>query len=211
MITVRQLIRNGRNLHGSLGQKQSHRLHSLQSVRKIHSGLATLQQKSIKDQLQDLTGAMTNDPKNNNSRGSSASDYFVNLFDRGPNVGIEVITKDGFVLSNNVQVKQPLILVNGSAFLWKVPRDSVHQAEWDMDSLCIFDLVSPKPELILFGTGSTFAPLPAHVRKHFYDMGVQVDIMNTKHAAATYNVLAEEGRRVAAALLPVGGSDPKVV
>jgi uncharacterized protein len=34
-------------------------------------------------------------------------------------------------------------------------------------------------ELILFGTGSTFAPLPAHVRKHFHDMGVQVDIMNT--------------------------------
>ncbi|CAO3587727.1 unnamed protein product [Absidia cylindrospora] len=133
--------------------------------------------KIIKDQLQDLTGAITNNPKNNNSRGSSASDYFVNLFDRGPNV----------------------------------PRDCVHQAEWDMDSLCIFDLVSPKPELILFGTGATFAPLPAHVRKHFYDMGVQVDIMNTKHAAATYNVLAEEGRRVAAALLPVGGGDAKVV
>jgi hypothetical protein len=97
-----------------------------------------LSQKSIKDQLQD----MTKDPKN---RGSAASDYFVNLFDRGPNVGIEVITKQGFVLSNNVQISQPLILVNGSAFLWKVPLNHIHGAEWDMDSLCIFDLVSPKP------------------------------------------------------------------
>ncbi|KAI8340462.1 NADH dehydrogenase 1 alpha subcomplex assembly factor 3 [Chlamydoabsidia padenii] len=176
------------------------------SSRTLYTTAPRLQQKSIKDQLQEMTG----DSKNNN-RGSAASDYFVNLFDRGPNVGIEVITKQGFVLSNNVQVSQPLILVNGSPFLWKVSKDHIHSSDWDMESLCIFDLVSPKPELILFGTGSTFAPLPAHVRKHFHDMGVQVDIMNTKHAAATYNVLAEEGRRVAAALLPVGGMDGKTV
>ncbi|KAI8098594.1 NADH dehydrogenase 1 alpha subcomplex assembly factor 3 [Halteromyces radiatus] len=156
--------------------------------RYLHSSTVTF--RPIKDQL------------DNTAKGKPSSDYFVNLFDRGPNVGIEVITKHGFVLSNNVQIEHPLILVNGSPFLWKVPLDCMRTSTWDMASLSIFDLVSPKPELIVFGTGSEFSPLPADVRKHFYQMGVQVDIMSTKHAAATYNVLAEEGRRVAAALLP---------
>ncbi|KAI8074134.1 hypothetical protein BC940DRAFT_290122 [Gongronella butleri] len=132
------------------------------------------------------------------------TEFFTNLFDRGPNVGIEYITKQGFVLSNSVKVNQPLVLLNGSAFLWNAPVDYAKQPQWDMDLLTIFDLVSPKPELIVFGTGSTFSPLPEPVRRHFHQLGVQVDVMNTKHAAATYNVLAEEGRRVAAALLPSG-------
>ncbi|KAI9308794.1 NADH dehydrogenase 1 alpha subcomplex assembly factor 3 [Cunninghamella echinulata] len=147
---------------------------------------------------------MTSPPPVNEGRGASASDYFINVLDRGPNVGIEVITKNGFVLSNNVQINEPLILVNGSPFLWNISLDYVKSPQWDMAPLAIFDLVSPKPELIIFGTGTTFAPLPDHVRQHFHKLGVQVDIMNTKHAAATYNVLAEEGRRVAAALLPTG-------
>ncbi|CAO3618127.1 unnamed protein product [Cunninghamella echinulata] len=147
---------------------------------------------------------MTTPPPTNEGRGASASDYFINVLNSGPNVGIEVITKNGFVLSNNVQINEPLILVNGSPFLWNISLDYVKSPQWDMAPLSIFDLVSPKPELIIFGTGSTFAPLPDHVRQHFHKLGVQVDIMNTKHAAATYNVLAEEGRRVAAALLPTG-------
>ncbi|KAF7723548.1 hypothetical protein EC973_001837 [Apophysomyces ossiformis] len=130
---------------------------------------------------------------------------FKNMFDRGPNVGIEVITKYGFVLSNNCKVEEPLVLLNGSAFLWRPPHQPgrLPMQGWDLEVFKIFDMVTPKPELILFGTGQDFAPLPAEVRQHFYQQGIQVDIMNTKHAAATYNVLAEEGRRIAAALLPL--------
>ncbi|KAG0166483.1 hypothetical protein DFQ28_007206 [Apophysomyces sp. BC1034] len=130
---------------------------------------------------------------------------FNNMFDRGPNVGVEVITKYGFVLSNNVKIEEPLVLLNGSAFLWRPPHEpgSLPMQGWDLEVFKIFDMVTPKPELILFGTGKGFAPLPAEVRQHFYQQGIQVDIMNTKHAASTYNVLAEEGRRIAAALLPL--------
>ncbi|KAI8143609.1 NADH dehydrogenase 1 alpha subcomplex assembly factor 3 [Fennellomyces sp. T-0311] len=127
------------------------------------------------------------------------------MFDRGPNVGVEVITKDGFVLSNNVQIQDPLVLLNGSAFLWRVPQDALaydRKEPLDLDAFKIFEVAAPKPELILFGTGKDFSPLPQHIRQYFYKLGIQVDQMNTKNAAATYNVLAEEGRRVAAALLP---------
>ncbi|KAJ8657051.1 hypothetical protein O0I10_007130 [Lichtheimia ornata] len=134
----------------------------------------------------------------------STMDLFVNMFDRGPNVGVEVITKDGFVLSNNVQIRNPLVLLNGSAFLWQVPQDAFQfDKPISLDAFKIFEVASPKPELVLLGTGKNFTPIPPSIREYFYKLGIQVDQMNTKHAAATYNVLAEEGRRVAAALLPV--------
>lgn len=131
---------------------------------------------------------------------------FNNMFDRGPNVGIDVITKHGFVLTNQIRVTQPIILVNGSPFLWNAPKRApgfVPMKDWNLEAFKIFELVSPKPELVLFGTGREFSPVPEHIRQFFFKQGIQVDQMSTKHAAATYNVLAEEGRRVAAAFLPL--------
>ncbi|OBZ91198.1 NADH dehydrogenase [ubiquinone] 1 alpha subcomplex assembly factor 3 [Choanephora cucurbitarum] len=131
---------------------------------------------------------------------------FTNMFDRGPNVGIDVILKHGFVLTNKVRVEHPIILLNGSPFLWKAPRRAegfMPMKDWELEAFKMFEIVSPKPELIIFGTGREFAPIPEHIRQFFFKLGVQVDQMSTKHASATYNVLAEEGRRVAAALLPL--------
>ncbi|ORY92078.1 hypothetical protein BCR43DRAFT_497753 [Syncephalastrum racemosum] len=132
---------------------------------------------------------------------------FNNMFDRGPNVGVEIITKKGFVLSNNVQIEQPLVLLNGSAFLWRAPENLFTNP--DLEAFKIFEVASPKPELVLFGTGREFQPVPQELRHYFYKLGIQVDQMNTKHAAATYNVLAEEGRRVAGVLLPIGEKKPQ--
>ena len=137
---------------------------------------------------------------------SSMLAAFNNMFDRGPNVGIEVITNKGFVLSNHIKIDQPLILLNGSPFLWNAPPRTagfLPMKDWDIEAFKIFELVSPRPELIMFGTGREFAPIPEHIRQYFFKLGIQVDQMNSKHAAATYNVLAEEGRRIAAALLPL--------
>jgi NADH dehydrogenase [ubiquinone] 1 alpha subcomplex assembly factor 3 len=97
---------------------------------------------------------------------NSMMSAFHNMFDRGPNVGIEVITKHGFVLSNHIKIDQPLILLNGSPFL-------------DLEAFKIFEIVSPRPELIMFGTGKEFAPIPEHIRKYFFKLGIQVDQMNS--------------------------------
>jgi NADH dehydrogenase [ubiquinone] 1 alpha subcomplex assembly factor 3 len=107
---------------------------------------------------------------------------FNNMFDRGPNVGIEVITKRGFVLSNHIKVDQPLILLNGSPFLWNAPARTpgfIPMKDWDLDAFKIFEIVSPRPELIMFGTGREFAPIPEHVRQYFFNLGIQVDQMNS--------------------------------
>ncbi|MCV2880911.1 Mth938-like domain-containing protein [Actibacterium sp. XHP0104] len=58
-------------------------------------------------------------------------------------------------------------------------------------------------DVILVGTGAEIAPLPADLRRALEEAGLGVEIMNSPAAARTYNVLMAEGRRVAAAMLPV--------
>lgn len=132
-------------------------------------------------------------PTNPNVVPNSMLAAFNNMFDRGPNVGVEIITKTGgFVLSNNVKIEQPLILLNGSAFLWNPPpRTPGHMPmkDWDLDAFKIFDIVSPRPELVLFGTGKELAPLPEEIRKYFFKKGMQVDQMNTVSKAKRKYVL----------------------
>ncbi|KAF9920492.1 hypothetical protein FBU30_009682 [Linnemannia zychae] len=75
----------------------------------------------------------------------------------------------------------------------------------------IFELMNPRPEILIVGTGKTFAPLSPAVRAVARSLGLQVDMMSTANAAATYNMLAEEGREVAAALLPLEPSTVQII
>ncbi len=58
-------------------------------------------------------------------------------------------------------------------------------------------------DVIFIGTGAEIAHIPADLRAAVEDAGMGVEAMNTPAACRTYNVLVGEGRRVAAAVLPV--------
>ncbi len=58
-------------------------------------------------------------------------------------------------------------------------------------------------DVIFVGTGAEIAHLPADFRTTFEDAGIGVEPMASPAACRTYNVLLSEGRRIAAALLPV--------
>ncbi|MCB1367058.1 MAG: Mth938-like domain-containing protein [Rhodobacteraceae bacterium] len=58
-------------------------------------------------------------------------------------------------------------------------------------------------DVLLVGTGADIAPLPTDQRRALEAAGIGVEVMATPSACRTYNVLLAEGRRVAAALLPV--------
>ena len=61
-------------------------------------------------------------------------------------------------------------------------------------------------DVLLVGTGAAVAaPAPgfSEMRARIEAAGAGVDVMATPSAARTYNVLLAEGRRVAAALMPV--------
>lgn len=62
-------------------------------------------------------------------------------------------------------------------------------------------LLDWKPEIVLLGSGATFRfPDPAALAP-LYAAGVGVEVMDTKAACRTYNILLAEGRRVVAALV----------
>lgn len=61
-------------------------------------------------------------------------------------------------------------------------------------------------DVLLLGLGVEMAPLPAalaEARAALEAAGAGVEVMATPSACRTYNVLLAEGRRVAAALMPV--------
>ena len=57
--------------------------------------------------------------------------------------------------------------------------------------------------MIFIGTGAEIAHIPAGLRSRSEDAGMGVETMSSPAACRTYNVLLSEGRRVAAAVLPV--------
>lgn len=66
-------------------------------------------------------------------------------------------------------------------------------------------LAAPRGEVefVLLGTGASVAPAPRPVREAMAAAGLGLEVMSTAEACRLYNVLARDGRRIAAALLPV--------
>ena len=58
----------------------------------------------------------------------------------------------------------------------------------------------PAVEILLLGTGNTMRPLDPGLRTALKERGIVCDAMDTGAACRTFNVLAGEDRRVAAAL-----------
>ncbi|HEX6859158.1 MAG TPA: MTH938/NDUFAF3 family protein [Caulobacteraceae bacterium] len=58
-------------------------------------------------------------------------------------------------------------------------------------------------EFVLLGTGAKQALPPRAIRETLSAAGMGLEFMSTEAAARTYNVLAAEGRRMAAALIAI--------
>lgn len=59
-------------------------------------------------------------------------------------------------------------------------------------------------DVLLVGLGPKITPVPRAFREALEAAGIGVEPMSSPAACRTYNVLLGEGRRIAAALLPVG-------
>ena len=58
-------------------------------------------------------------------------------------------------------------------------------------------------ETLLIGTGTDIWIAPAALRTHLRARGIVLDVMQTGPALRVYNIMVDEGRRVAAALIAV--------
>ncbi|QRV87933.1 NADH dehydrogenase [Ceratobasidium sp. AG-Ba] len=140
--------------------------------------------------------------RTSDSRSDSA---LTNILGDGPAPAVQVKSagEKGIELADGLILRGPCIFIAGRVFLWDVPTPNERWSNIGLEHFEVFDVVIPKPELLLVGTGRSAALPPPKFRDYLSKIGVQTDIMDTRNACSTYNLLAEEGRRVAAALLPI--------
>eukprot|EP00043_Microstomoeca_roanoka_P009781 m.93163 g.93163 ORF g.93163 m.93163 type:complete len:170 (-) comp14690_c1_seq2:237-746(-) len=115
--------------------------------------------------------------------------------------GSQGFTVDGVTHTGSI------ILVSNLHLLWKVNSSK----DITKDALMAIELHHPRPEILVIGTGDKVELIDQSVRQHLRDLGILLEVQDTRHACATYNFLAEEGRLTAAALLPPATFVPEAV
>lgn len=111
---------------------------------------------------------------------------------------IDAVGNGGFRFAEMSHRGSILVLPSG-VHAWNVTA-------WDqVNSHSCSDLFTEASGLdfVLIGAGEMPRALPEALRWRFKELRLSVDVMMTVAAARTYNVLAAEGRRVAAALIAV--------
>eukprot|EP00096_Caligus_rogercresseyi_P003404 TRINITY_DN1635_c0_g1_i2.p1 TRINITY_DN1635_c0_g1~~TRINITY_DN1635_c0_g1_i2.p1 ORF type:complete len:183 (-),score=45.79 TRINITY_DN1635_c0_g1_i2:143-691(-) len=112
---------------------------------------------------------------------------------------IDSYNTTGFRLNNSIKAFGPIVLFPKGIFGWVVRNAS----EINENSLCIFDILKPTPEIIIIGYGSPDAKLdPRIILRLKHSMKLNIEALPTKKAVTTYNFLSSEGRNVAGAFIP---------
>ena len=103
---------------------------------------------------------------------------------------------DGYVLINQVRFEKSLIVLPDH-LIEDWPIFSVSQLE----AQHFENLLLLSPEIVILGTGAKHQFPDQSLLSQLIKSGMGIEIMDTKACCRTYNILVEEGRRVAAALL----------
>lgn len=98
----------------------------------------------------------------------------------------------GFFRINGTVLRGPCLITPWTAGGWGGFEDS--------DTLLA---LGGKVDVLFIGMGGEIAHAPAAFRATLEAAGFGVEVMSSPAACRTYNVLLSEGRRIAAALLPV--------
>lgn len=99
---------------------------------------------------------------------------------------------------NNITCLGAQLIFPDLTLLWDVEKVE----DITKESLNFVIYAEPKIDTLLIGTGKTFVHLDKEIVDWLYSFGITADVMSTAHACQTFNVLNQEDRRVAAALLP---------
>lgn len=82
------------------------------------------------------------------------------------------------------------------------------EADWQVGSVedvsedALQAVLGLRPELVIIGTGASQRFLQPELMMVFHRNGVGIEVMNTRAACRTFNILVMEERRVVAALIP---------
>ncbi len=106
---------------------------------------------------------------------------------------------DGWFDVNGVRHEGSVLVVPEAAVVaWGVVDfDSLSEADFER-------LLALQPELVLFGTGTRQRFPNPRLTAPLARRQIGLEVMDSGAACRTYNILAGEGRRALAALLPIG-------
>ncbi|KAL4937142.1 hypothetical protein BDV06DRAFT_203550 [Aspergillus oleicola] len=136
-----------------------------------------------------------------------------------PTTAVDACLDHGFHLDNGVKITggDGVLLVGGEAFTWRPWAakeggdrsgmvNTKGQFEVDESAWGVLDLVWPRPDLLILGMGGSIMPLSPETRKHINSLGIRVEVVDTRNAAAQFNLLATERgvSEIAAAMIPIG-------
>ncbi|EER35030.1 conserved hypothetical protein [Candida tropicalis MYA-3404] len=129
---------------------------------------------------------------------------------------IESVKDNGFYLSNNYLITSPdlkgnkigLLLIHSETFEIELNEEnqSVNiENDWyvtfNNELLKIFELIHPKPEILVIGLGKKSRMLSIENRKILTNLGIQLEISDSNNAAQIFDLLATERPNVIGALL----------
>jgi uncharacterized protein len=101
----------------------------------------------------------------------------------------------GYVAVNNVRYATCVVVSPRAVIEWQVSGfDALTEEDFGF-------IESMKPEIVILGTGAVQRFPPPALARALAATGVGVEIMDSRAACRTYNILATEGRRVVAAIL----------
>ncbi|CEJ92785.1 hypothetical protein VHEMI08415 [[Torrubiella] hemipterigena] len=133
-----------------------------------------------------------------------------------PSTSVDVCMSDGFALNSGITITggDGALLVNGEAFAWrpweikgeKRMLNSKGQLDIPAEALSVFNILWPRPDLLIIGAGKQIVPLSPETRRVLSEMGIRVEVLDTRNAASQFNMLATERGidDVAAVLIPLG-------
>ncbi len=113
---------------------------------------------------------------------------------------IHSVSADGIRVVN--QLCTGSIIVSANRLITDWPVTTVGEITADH----IGQILDLEPEIVLLGTGQRQIFLEPELLMHFYEQPVGVEIMSTRAACATFNILVSESRNVVAALVQVARS-----
>jgi uncharacterized protein len=107
---------------------------------------------------------------------------------------IEAYGRDGFRIEGARYEGAVLILAD---------QVSQWSGAWTVESVApVLSAPRADVEFLILGSGAQLQPPPAPLREALRVAGLGLEVLTTPEAARLYNLLARDGRRVAAALRP---------
>jgi uncharacterized protein len=105
----------------------------------------------------------------------------------------------GHFLIGEREWRQPVLVTATATTAWNVARAE----ELSLANLDALRQAAPPAELLVLGCGLRAAFIAPALRAELKAAGLALEVVDTGSACRTYNVLLAEGRRVAAALIPL--------